>query len=171
MGLRDLIEAKQRRTARLPILVGNPSAAAAEVDTFRGALILHLAEMEAKKQDGKKATKADQDKERKLREDLAAAQDRQAATVVEIEVQSLPDDDWEAVVATLPADDRERFELNAILAPLLAASCTDPELQDAEWWAAQLSQPTWTDGDKAAISRTLLELNVFAPRFEALGKG
>lgn len=171
MGLRELIEGKQRRTAKLPILVGNPSAAAAEVDSFAGALALHLATVAEKKDAGKRATKADGEREKQLREDLRAAQQRQAAAVVEVELQSLPDDEWEAALAGLPEDDRERFELDAILPPLLAASCVDPELQDADWWAGQLKRPEWTDGDKGSISGILLELNVFAPRFGALGKG
>lgn len=170
MGLRELIEGKQRRTAKLPILVGDPSAAAAEVDTFRSALAVHLAEVEMKKGAGKRPSKADGEREQQLRDDLKAAQDRMAATVVEVEVQSLSDDEWEAALAGLPDDDRENFELDAIHAPLLAASCTDPELQDADWWAAQLKGEAWTDGDKAVISQTLLQLNVLAPRFEALGK-
>jgi hypothetical protein len=90
---------------------------------------------------------------------------------VEIELQSLPDDQWEAAIAELGDEDRENFNLSSILAVLTAASCTDPELQDTEWWAAQLARPEWTDGDKSSLASTLLNLNVFAPRFEALGKG
>ena len=169
MGLRDLIEGKQRRTAKVPILIGNPSAAAAEVATFRVALATHLAEMDGKRP--KKPTKADQDREKQLRADLEEAERRHAAIVVDVEVQSLPEDEWEAALAGLPEEARESYELNDILAVLLAASCVDEELQDADWWAAQLARPTWTDGDKSAISRTLLELNVLVPRLAALGKG
>lgn len=169
MGLRDLIEGKQRRTAKVPILIGNPSVAAAEVTTFRVALAAHLAEVDGRKP--KKPTKADTDREKQLRANLAEAEQRQAAMLVEVEVQSLPDDEWETALATLPEEDRDSYELNGILAALLAASCTDPELQDADWWAAQLKRPEWTDGDKSTISRTLLELNVLMPRLAALGKG
>lgn len=171
MGLRELIEGKQRRTAQVPILVGNPSAAAAEVTAAQAALFTHLAGVAQKKQDGKRATKADGEREAQLRTEVTAAQERQAATVVQVEVQSLPEDEWEAAIATLPDDDRDNWRIGAILAPLLAASCTDSELQDADWWATQLARPEWTDGDKGVISNALLELNVFAPRFEALGKG
>ena len=171
MGLRDLIEGKQRRTAKVPILIGNPSAAAGEVATFQVALAAHLAEIDGKKRAGKKPTKADQDREKQLRADLEESMQRQAALVVDVEVQSLPEDEWEAALATLPEEARDSYELNDILAVLLAASCVDPELQDAGWWTEQLKRPTWTDGDKSAISRTLLELNVFVPRLAALGKG
>ena len=90
---------------------------------------------------------------------------------VDIELQSLPDDEWEAAIAQLDEDARDSYDLTAVHAVLLAASCTDPELQDADWWAEQLSKPTWTDGDRSALSSALLNLNVMAPRFEALGKG
>lgn len=170
MSLRALIEAKQRRTATWPLLVGNPSAAAAEVETFRKALAAHQALLTQKKQDGGKPTKAENAREEQLRADLQASLERATATVVHVELQSLPDDEWEALFGELEPDDQGDIDLTEILAPLLGASCTDPELQDAGWWAEQLKRPEWTDGDKAAVSRTLVELNVFAPS-GALGKG
>lgn len=171
MGLRDQIEAKQRRTAKLPILVGNPSTSASEVATFRVALAAHLAEMDGKQRAGRKPTKTDLAREKELRADVEAAQVRQAADIVEIDIQSLPEDEWESALAGLSEEARESYELNDILAVLLAASCVDEELRDADWWTAQLKRPEWTDGDKSAISRTLLELNVLVPRLAALGKG
>jgi hypothetical protein len=171
MSLRDLIEAKQRRTANHPILVGNPSAAAAEVKALLGSLLEHSRAVAEKRKTGKRPTKADGEREAQLKADLEAAEKRRAAMTVEIELQSLPDDEWEALIAELDDEARERYELTSILAVLTAASCTDPELQDAEWWAAQLKRPEWTDGDKSSLASTLLNLNVFAPRFEALGKG
>lgn len=171
MGLRDLIEAKQRRTATHPILVGNPSAAAAEIKQLTGELMEHMRSLAAKKKAGKKPTKADTDREAKITAALEAAQARRAEMTVDIELQSLPEDEWEAAIADLPEEARDSYDLSAILSVLTAASCTDPELQDADWWAEQLAKPTWTDGDKSSLSSTLLSLNVFAPRFEALGKG
>ena len=171
MGLRDLIEAKQRRTVLHPILVGNPSAVVAEVKKLTNELVENMRVMADKRKAGKKPTKADTDREAKIKADLEAAQERRAAMTVEIELQSLPEDEWEAAIADLADDARESYDLTSILAVLTAASCTDPELQDADWWAEQLKQPSWTDGDKSALSSALLNLNVFAPRFEALGKG
>jgi hypothetical protein len=170
VSLRAQIEAKQRRTANVPILVGNPSAAAAEINTFRAGLAAHLATLESKKKAGKRPTKSDRENEERLQAELRAAVERQGAMTVEVEIQSLPDDEWEAALAQLGDEDREQYDLSSILAVLLAASCTDPELQDAEWWTDQLKRPEWTDGDKAAISRAFLQLNVYAPRFDALGK-
>jgi hypothetical protein len=171
MSLRNLIEAKQRRTVTHPILVGNPSVAAAEVRQLGAALVEHVRLLGEKRKSGKKPTKADQDREAKLKADLQSAEEQRAALTVHVELQSLPDDEWEAALAQLNEDAREKYDLNDILSALLAASCTDPELQDADWWAEQLQKPTWTDGDKASISSALLNLNVFAPRFDALGKG
>lgn len=171
MSVRSLIEGKQRRTANWPLLVGNPSAAAAEVETFRKALVSHQRALGLKKEAGKRPTKVDTQRETQLRDDLKAALDRAVATVVYIELQSLPDDQWEALFADLEPDAAGDLDLGPIHASLLAASCTDPELQDVDWWTAQLKRPEWTDGDKAALSRLLLELNAFAPQFDALGKG
>jgi hypothetical protein len=171
VSLRDLIEAKQRRTTTWPLLVGNPSAAAAEVETFRKALAVHQAMLAERKKTGKRPTKADNQREEELRADLKASLDRATATVVHIELQSLPDHEWEALFGDLEPEENGDLDLTSILAPLLAASCVDPDLQDVDWWTEQLKRPEWTDGDKATVSRTLLELNVFAPQFSALGKG
>jgi hypothetical protein len=171
MGLRDLIEAKQRRTVNHPILVGNPSAAATEVKALLASLLEHSKVVAEKKRAGKKPTKADQEREAQLKADLEAAQAHRDGMTVTIELQSLPDHDWEAAIADLDEDARDKFELTAVLPVLTAASCTDPELQDADWWSEQLKRPEWTDGDKAALSQALLNLNVYAPRFDALGKG
>jgi len=171
VSLRALIEAKQRRTATWPLLVGNPSAAAAEVKNSSEALAAHQRVLALKKEAGKRATKAETQREQQLRDDLKAALERVNATVVRVELQALPDHEWEGLFADLEPDASGDLDLDPILAPLLAASCTDPELQDVEWWSDQLKQPAWTDGDKAALSRLFLELNAFAPQFDALGKG
>lgn len=163
MSLRALIEAKQRRTAKLPILVGNPGAAAAEAQTFRTALAMHQAGVKERAKTGAEPTEEEAAQEENLRGQLQAALERQAASIVEIELQSLPGDEWDAIFGPLEPDEHGDIDLTAIHAPLLAASCTDPELQDAEWWAEQLRRPEWTDGDRASISRKLLELNVYAP--------
>ena len=152
-------------------MVGNPSAAVAESKQLATDLMEHMRVQAEKKKAGKKPTKADTDREQELTAALEAAQARREAMTVDIELQSLPDDEWEAAIAQLDEDARESYDLTAVHAVLLAASCTDPELQDADWWAEQLSKPTWTDGDRSALSSALLNLNVMAPRFEALGKG
>lgn len=158
MGLRDLIDAKQRRTARLPILVGDPSAAMAEVAKVQEALRLHAEALGARE-----PTEDEAAREAQLRADAQAALDRQAAMIVWVDLQSLPDDEWDGMVGDLEPGENGLPDLTPIHAPLLAASCTDPELQDAEWWAVALKRPEWTDGDKASITQKLFELNIYAP--------
>lgn len=171
MSLWDLIEAKQRRTATWPLLVGDPSAAAAKVEEARRTLALHEATLDQKKQQGKKPTAADKKRSDTLRADLKAAAEGFTSTVVKVELQSLPDDEWEALFADLEADDNGDLDIRPIHALCLAGMCVDPELRDAERWAEQFKKPTWTDGDRAALSRLILELNSTAPRFDAVGKG
>jgi hypothetical protein len=170
VSLRDLIAAKQRRTVTWPLLVGNPSAAAAEVTTFQRALDVHEALVAEVKRSGKRPTKAQIQRSGKLREDLQSAVKRMQDCVVSIELQSLPDDEWEALFGPIEPDEDGDIDISSIHAALLAASCTDPELQDVEWWTEQLNQPTWSKGDKATLSRTLLQLNGGAPQFDFLGK-
>jgi hypothetical protein len=171
VSVKALIEGKQRRTVTWPLLVGNPSAAAAEVETFRQALSVQQAISARQRDTKKRPTKADKEREEQLRSDLQASLERAAATVVHVELQSLPEVEWEALFGDLEPDENGDLDLAVIHADLLAASCTDPELQDAAWWAEQLKRPEWTEGDKAVLSRTLLELNVYAPRLDVLGKG
>jgi hypothetical protein len=170
VSVRALIEGKQRRTAKLPILVGNPSAAAAAVESARRALVLHEETLK-RKPSGKKPTVAERKRSDQLRADLKAVVEQFAAMTVEVELQSLPEDEWEALFGSIEPGEDGGYDLGAIQAPLLAASCTDPELQDEAWWSEQLARPEWTDGDKGLITRILLELNIYGPRFEALGKG
>lgn len=156
MSLREQIEAKRRRTARLPVLVGDPSSAAAEVAELRKQL--------ARLDPGDKAG------ESRIRADLEAVAARQAELVAWVGLQSLPDDEWDEVVGPLQPSDGGLPDLTPVLPVLLAASCVDVELQDGEWWSQQLKRPEWTDGDKAAMQAKLFELNVYAPSGD-LGKG
>jgi hypothetical protein len=158
MGLRDLIDAKQRRTARLPILVGDPSPAMAEVAQVQEALRAH-----AESLGEREPTEDEAAEEARLRADGQAALDRQAAMIVWVDLQSLPDDEWDGMTGDLEPGENGLPDLTPIHAPLLAASCVDPELQDAEWWAVALKRPEWTDGDKAVITQKLFELNIYAP--------
>lgn len=143
-GLRDLIEGKRRRTARHPIQVGDQRAAAAE--------------MAALQERAKTAT--DPAEQEKLRAEAKAVLDAQTAWV---ELQSLPEDEWDEIVGDLEPDEKGHPDIGPLLAPLAAASCTDPELQDAEWWSQQLKRPEWTSGDKGALAAKLLQLNIYAP--------
>lgn len=158
MSLREQIEAKQRRTAKLPILVGDLAAATAEV----GNLITVLAVLDQAPAE-EKAKPAHKRRVAKAKKDLEAARERQDGCVVEVELQAMPADDWEALVGPLEPDEAGELDLSQIHAVALGASCVDPDLQDSEWWQLQFKQPHWTQGDRAAISQVLMQLNWFAP--------
>lgn len=145
MGLRELIEEKQRRTAKLPILVGHPGQIAARVSAVQEAL--------------QAATTAEEWDRR--RGELEDATEAQAGLVAWVDVRSLPDDQWDAVIGDLDLDEQGLPDLTPVLPVLLAASCD--EQQDAEWWAEQLARPEWTDDEKAAVKLRLLELNMYVP--------
>ena len=144
MGMWDLIEAKQRRKARHPILVGDLEAAAAEIAPIR-------ARLDASK---------DPAEQESLRADIKAVFERQTAW---IDLQSLSMDEWDELVGELEPDDEGGIDLLPVLAPVLAASCVDPEGRDVERWSQQLKRPEWSVGDKRALAQKLLELNVYAP--------
>jgi hypothetical protein len=86
-----------------------------------------------------------------------------------IELQALDDAEWDAILDGLP-EGEEGVDLSAVRAALLAASCTDPELRDEDWWAAQLAKPEYSKGDLLAINNVLLGLNLNVPDGR-LGKG
>lgn len=164
-SLRERIEAKARRTARHPILVGDYAAATAQV----GNLLVALASLE-QAPDEEKAKAAFKRRLAKVKKELEAARERQEACVVEVELQAMPADDWEALVGPLEPDESGELDLSNIHAVALAEMCVDEELRDAEWWSLQLKQPHWSQGDRAAISRVLIDLNWSAPS-RAPGKG
>jgi hypothetical protein len=161
-SLRALIEGKARRTAMLPILVGDAAAATARVAAASEALQSYRALQE----DGAEET----DEGQRLRDELTAAMEAHAQTVVLVEVRSLPADEWDAVFGAVEPDAEGEISLDECRGVLMAASCTDPELQDAGWWEEQFARPEWSKGDKLAINNRLLELNHHVPT-GPLGKG
>jgi hypothetical protein len=175
-SLREQIEAKQRRTSRLSILVGDAEAAQVEVQTFRAALQVHQEQIKGKsdaaraKGETYEPTEEETAQQERLRADLADAVSRANGTVAVVELQALEPDDWDALFGPVEPGEDGDYDLADIHAAALAASCTDPDLRDEAWWKEQLSRPIWSKGDRAAISAKLLELNVYGPP-AAPGKG
>jgi hypothetical protein len=170
-SLRERLEAKARRTASVPVLVGDAAAAEAEVATFRAGLDVHLQVLAGRRQRGEDVGPDDDKQTAKLRKQLGDAQKRLAATVVNVEIQSLPPDEWDALCADLP-DDPETggFDITDLRAAIMAACCVDPELQDSEWWEEQFRRPEWSKGELLAVNMALLNLNLATPSGFA-GKG
>ncbi|MCU1617198.1 MAG: hypothetical protein JWO98_4738 [Frankiales bacterium] len=163
-SLRAAIEAKARRTHKLPILVGDALAATKRVAEATEAFQRHMA---AQAEEG---AESDDEAGQALREELTAAMEAHAQTVVLVEIQALPSDEWDAIFAPIEPDADGEISLDECRAVLMAASCTDPELQDVVWWEQQFARPEWSKGDKLAINNALLELNHHAPT-GPLGKG
>jgi hypothetical protein len=163
-SLRERIEAKARRTASLPILVGDAAAGMAAVTEALRQLQNHDA---AKPEEPDEAYQADG---QRLRDAVNAAVAEQSDMVVHVKLQALPPDEWEAVFGGVEPDEDGELALDDFRAALLAASCVDEDLRDVAWWEQQLASPAWSKGDKIAADRTLLDLNLSAP-MGGSGKG
>ncbi|RBY82682.1 hypothetical protein [Blastococcus sp. TF02A-26] len=162
MSLRARIEGKARRTATFPLQVGNVAAAAAAVAVCQAALDRHL-NTATDPAESTEETLRFEERSAELRRELAQAQQAEADTVVLIELQSLDDDVFDAVLGDAPRDDDGDVDLTGVRAALLAASCIDEELQAESWWAEQLARPEYSKGDLLALNNALLALNLNTP--------
>ena len=170
-SLRDRIEAKTRRTASFPLQVGDGAAAAEDVAVHRAALEMHLNKVQQRvAESGGAQTEEEQKRTIVLRGALKEAKDGQADTVVMVELQALPDDEWDAILGEALEDEAGDIDLDDVRGALLAASCVDETLRDQAWWDSQLADPKFSKGDKIAITNTLLRLNLNTPDGRA-GKG
>ena len=148
-SLREKLEAKQRRRLVQPIQISNP---AEDQRVWMG--VTAALQLEQNKPDEERNDAVVANLQRQLDEALG----RYQAHFVEVELQSMPRDDWNAAMTEWQGDDG--IDWAAALAPLLAASCTDPDLQDVIWWQNQLAQDSWSEGDTNALRFALLALNV-----------
>lgn len=170
-SLRERIEAKARRTISVPVLVGNAAAAEAEVATFRAVLDTHLQVLVGRRGTDNPPGPDDDKQTAKLRKQLGDAQQRLAATVVQVELQSLPPAEWDALCDSLPEDPESGgYDIADIRAEIMAACCVDEDLRDAAWWEEQFSRPEWSKGELLAVNMALLNLNLATPSGVA-GKG
>lgn len=151
-ALRDLIGTKQRRRMTVPIQISDPSE---DHEIWLG---LQVALESAKRREDDAATAL-------LRTQLDEATQRIQEHWAGIELQALPYELWETVSQVWrgevdQADADGGIHWPEALAPLLAESCVDPDLQDADWWREQLAQPGWSEGDRDTLKLALLRLNV-----------
>lgn len=163
MSLKARIEAKARRTAMLPLQVGDVAAAAAEVEIHRATLDAHLAVLRQRTADGEQVSDVDHERTEQLRHQLQRAKERQAETVAHVELQALDDVVWDTILEGAPVDEDGDIDLDDVRAALLAASCVDEELRDEAWWTEQLARPEYSKGDTLAINSALLALNLNTP--------
>lgn len=149
MGLREKLEAKQRKRLVVPVQVSDPST---EHEAYIGAATaLQLAQ----------ATDASTPEYiAQLEKQVVDAGERYRGHFVEVELQSLERADWNAAMAKWQGE--EYIDWEQALAPLLAESCTDLELKDEEWWTTRLSGAEWAEGDVDSLKQAILALNISA---------
>ncbi len=152
------MEAKQVQRSQVPVLVGDLRSAQQAVGAAQGALSAHQMVLREKP----KPTKADQKKTDLLTDRLRDAVNAAAATVELVEVQSMPAQEYEALISSCLNDDGDT-DLFRLLPSLLAASCVEEELRDEDKWAEQLARPVWTEGELIHLRAELMGLNMHVP--------
>lgn len=155
-SLRERLAAKQRRRIVVPIQMSDSTE---DQNVWMGiASALRLAEKrlaDAEDDAAREHAQSEVDQSTALLDEQQAAIE---AHFVQIELQSLPNPEWEAAMQQW--HDGDRWDWSQALAPLLAASCVDAELQDEEYWAGVLQSPEWTNGDRDGLIAGLLHVNV-----------
>lgn len=155
--LRNRLEAKKRRRIVVPIQVESPENAAASLVAAQNVLL------------GLEAIGKPEDDEAVLAATrrVAEATEEHKSCFVDVEFQSIPPADMEALAAmyrkTDDDDDDDGIDLLKIVAPLAAASAVDESLQDEGWWTEQLAQDTWTHGEKMSLAGDLININYRSP--------
>lgn len=153
MNLKERLEGKQRRRLSVPILVSDPSEDQAALSTLLAAF---------------NAATGRDDEIRLLQPQVEEQAEKVRSHWVQVELQSLPKDVWREVntawqtVETTEDGPEVVTNWDEALAPILAASCVDEDLQDESWWSGQLAQPGWSEGDVNALKLAVLRLNVDA---------
>lgn len=151
MSLRDKLERKQRKRLVVPVQVSDPSK---DHEAYVGAsAALQVAQ-------SKQGDERDPAYIAQLEKQLVDAGERYRGNFVEVELRSLERADWNAAMAKWMGE--EHIDWVEALAPLLAESCADEDLQDEEWWAARLAEPEWSEGDVDSLKQAILALNVTA---------
>lgn len=148
MSFWDKLDAKQRERIVVPIKV---SDAAADEEILMGA---QVALQQAVGRDD------DQAVIEHLQRQVEQAALAVRAHWADVELWALPSDEWEAAMMAHRAGEDGAVDWAQALAPLLAESCVDPEGRDVERWQTTLARPEWREGDRDALKRALLSVNV-----------
>ena len=150
-SLKKRIAGKQRRRAVVPVLVSDPTT---DRHLYMGAVTA----LAAAQQRG-----ADQAELDALGAQVAEQETAVHGHTAEVEVLALGSARWEELTAQFVNKDGDGVDWRAALPVLLAESCKDDDLRDAEWWAEQLASDAWSEGDVDALRLAVLYLNVEAP--------
>lgn len=147
MSIRERLAAKTRRRVVVPIQLSDDSEGR---ETVRG--VEHALALAQHRGDDAETTA-------RLESALQEANAAVLAHYAQVELQSLDPAEWDAAQQHWCTDGEWNWA--EALAPLLAQSCTDPELRDVGYWAEALARPEWSEGDRSALRTGLLHVNVF----------
>ena len=154
-SLKSRLEGKPRHRVTYLVQVADTTDAEAALDVARRAVaLLELtgAQNDESRDDDLTQARAEQ-------QDATAALSACYEPVVFVALSNL---DMERIES---AHQDAKGELDrSTIGPVLAAACAeDEDLQDAEWWRAQLAGEQWSMGDKDSLVTTLLTLNWHTP--------
>lgn len=170
MGLRERLETKARRRAAIQVPVEDTDQAQKLLDVAR---MQHLAAMVSNRPNDD-STPADVAAAAKVVEQTAQEVERAEAALeamyAEVVLWAMDPGDFEALVDAHTTSNGD-IDRPAFLPPALAASAEDEDLRDEQWWAEQLARPSWTDGERALLFRTIHALNDPSVRSAAVPKG
>ncbi|GAA2242488.1 hypothetical protein GCM10010401_14250 [Rarobacter faecitabidus] len=145
-SIKEQLEAKRRRTASVLIPVEDARREASEMERAKGRLALALAE-------------ESQGDTSELEAELEAAVSAWQAKHAEVVFQALGSDVYEGLLAPHYGAGGDLDPVAAT--PVLAAACAvDEDLQDIDWWIAQVASDRWSRGERADLFTALLQLNV-----------
>lgn len=156
MSVRDRLSAKGRRHLDHPVVIDDPEAAAAAVAAQDQ--LLWAARMQG-----------DQDEIERASAALEKAKAAAAACYEWISFDALDPTDYEDLTTRFLMEDG-RLDVDAVLPALAAACATDEDLQDPEYWAAELGSGRWNAGEVHHLFAELTALNQGIPP-AGLGKG
>lgn len=151
-GVRERLAAKKRRRIEFPVQLSDPGPALERLERAQKAIALLNYAGVPDDDERRASTQAE------LEEAIADRDEH----FEYLQFQALGPDDFEALAATF-RDDEGDLDTKALLAPLAAASAVDPDLQDEEYWAEQLSSKVWSTGEREQLSAGLLGINWSAP--------
>lgn len=152
MSLRDRLTGKQRRRVVVPVQITDPSE---DRHILHGAMVA-LAQAEGRDTPEPAEIQA-------LTEAVTAAEARLRAHTADVELLALGSVRWGEIEAEYVTPDGDTLDWKRALPEILAESCTDTDVQDADWWAERLADPAWSEGDVEALRLAVLHLNVRAP--------
>lgn len=157
-SLRERLAAKAVRRSSIQVPLGDdPSAALEELQSAEVELGMIPDDPDNEKR--RVAAKLKRDKVRESYNEQFA----------EVWIKAMPRADYHALCEEFDSED-DGVDWDRLLPAILAESCEDESLRDAEFWAGEFTSDRWPEGDFLHVQQVVLNLNMQTPR-PLLGKG